>query len=435
MRDPVIVLGSGMAALGAHEALYNAGVEHVLYDKNPYPGGHTATFADASGFIFDDAPHISFTKNTRLQEMLARNVGGEFETIHASVDNYWHGYWIKHPAQTNLHGLPVDLVVDCIADFVAAASAEPGTIANYEQWLKAAFGTTFAETFPMVYGLRYHTTVASNMSIDWLGPRLYKPDLREVLHGALSPDTGHVHYVSHFRYPTHGGFVSYLKPWLERADLRLDHEVTSIDPAEKVVYFANGHSARYTALLSSIPLPELVPMVRAVPDDVRNAAAMLACTTAVMVNLGVARDDISSCHWRYFYDEDIFFTRLSFPHLFSPETVPEGHGSIQAECYYSNKYRPLDRSPESCIEPVIADLQRTGILRQEDRIVFKQAKVVPYSNVIFDLERRDALEVVHGFLRDAGIRWCGRYGDWDYAWTDEAFFSGEDAALSLLEGE
>ena len=431
----MIVLGSGMAALGAHEVLYNAGIDHVLFDKNPYPGGHTATFYDSSGFIFDDAPHISFTENSRLQEMLARNVGGEFETIHASVDNYWHGYWIKHPAQVNLHGLPEDLVVDCIADFVAAAMAEPGGINNYEQWLKAAFGRTFAETFPMVYGLKYHTTVASNMSTDWLGPRLYQPDLRQVLRGALSPNTAHVHYVDHFRYPTYGGFVNYLNPWLRRAGLRLNHEASSIDPEEKVVNFANGNSARYAVLLSSIPLPDLVPMIRGVPDDVRDAAARLACTTAVMVNLGIARDDISSAHWRYFYDEDIFFTRLSFPHLFSPKTVPEGHGSIQAECYYSEKYRPLDRTPESCIEPVIADLERTGILTEDDKVVFKQAKVVRYSNVIFDLERHDALAVVHGFLQDVGIRWCGRYGDWDYSWTDQAFFSGENAALTLLEGE
>ena len=49
--------------------------------------------------------------------------------------------------------------------------------------------------------------------------------------------------------------------------------------------------------------------------------------------------------------------------------LPPGCGSLQAECYYSKKYRPLDRRPEDCIEPVIADLQRCGVLRETDRIV------------------------------------------------------------------
>ena len=54
--------------------------------------------------------------------------------------------------------------------------------------------------------------------------------------------------------------------------------------------------------------------------------------------------------------------------------------------------------------------------------------------MIFDLERKPALELVHGYLRDIGVHWCGRYGDWEYAWTDQAFFSGERAAQEFLDG-
>ena len=38
----------------------------------------------------------------------------------------------------------------------------------------------------------------------------------------------------------------------------------------------------------------------------------------------------------YFYDDDICFTRLSFPHMLSKSTVPAGKGSIQAELYFSD---------------------------------------------------------------------------------------------------
>jgi hypothetical protein len=59
--------------------------------------------------------------------------------------------------------------------------------------------------------------------------------------------------------------------------------------------------------------------------------------------------------------------------------------------------------------------------------------MLKYANIIFDLERTAALAVVHGYLDDLGIAYCGRYGDWGYLWTDEAFKSGERAAQKALE--
>jgi cation diffusion facilitator CzcD-associated flavoprotein CzcO len=44
--QPAIVLGSGMAGLGAIHALAAEGFPSVCYDKNAYYGGHTTTFAD-----------------------------------------------------------------------------------------------------------------------------------------------------------------------------------------------------------------------------------------------------------------------------------------------------------------------------------------------------------------------------------------------------
>jgi protoporphyrinogen oxidase len=173
-------------------------------------------------------------------------------------------------------------------------------------------------------------------------------------------------------------------------------------------------------------------MVRGVPSDVLEASQRLACSSCVLVNIGVDREDLSSAHMTYFYDEDICFTRLGFPHMLSPSNAPKGMGSIQAEVYFSDKYRPFTGSPDDWIEPVKADLLRCGLLRESDRVVFSKAVYLPYANIILDLERADALKTVHGYLDDIGIAYCGRYGDWGYMWTDESFKSGEAAAERAL---
>jgi hypothetical protein len=73
-----------------------------------------------------------------------------------------------------------------------------------------------------------------------------------------------------------------------------------------------------------------------------------------------------------------------------------------------------------------------GLVREEDQVVFRNARLLRYANIIFDLERADALKTVHAYLDDLGIAYCGRYGDWGYMWTDESFKSGEQAAEKAL---
>ncbi|MBN2907062.1 MAG: NAD(P)-binding protein [Rhodobacteraceae bacterium] len=430
----IVILGSGMAGLGAAHHFHQQGLATRAFDKNPYPGGHTATFIYDSGFIFDDGPHISFTKDPRLQDLFAENVGGKFERLQAYVNNYYHGAWVKHPAQANLHNLPADLKARCILDFIEASRTDVvEKPANYLEWLISVFGETFATHFPAVYGKKYHTVGPEKMSTVWIGPRLYRPSMEEVIRGALVEETPDVHYVSDFRYPSEGGFISYIKPFMEQTDLRLDHTVVAIDPATRTIRFANGQTAPYDHLVSSIPLPELVPMIAGAPEKVRAAAAQLACTTCVTVNIGLARDDFTPATWTYIYDEDIVFTRLSFPHKMSPGTCPPGCGSIQAECYYSPKYRPIDASPDSLIQPVIDDLVKIGLIRQDEEILHADARLIPYANIIFDLDRETALPLVHGWLDEIGITYVGRFGEWGYHWTDEAFKSGERGAKQIIE--
>ena len=436
----VVVLGSGMAAFGAAYRLYAEGITPVMYDKNAYHGGHTASFRYDSGFLFDIGPHISFTKDSRIQELFADSVDQQYETVQINLNNYWRGYWPQHPVQLNLNGLPEDIIVKVISDFVEERQAPEQPVKNYADWLVSSFGRTFAELFPMQYTRKYHLTSADNMTTDWLGPRLYRPSLEEVLRGALSSSsadgkcrTKPPHYITHFRYPTEGGFVSYLKKFVPLGNLKLDHELISLDPRSRELSFSNGIKTRYDALVSSVPLPELVRMIQGAPQDVVDASMRLACSTCVLVNVGVEREDLSDAHVTYFYDEDICFTRLSFPHMLSARNVPPGTGSIQAEVYFSNKYKPMVGSANDWIDPVIADLNRCGILNDRDRVLFKKSMLVPYANIIFDHERPAAVETVHGYLNDIGIDYCGRYGDWGYLWTDEAFKSGENAAQKIID--
>lgn len=421
-----------MSACGAFYALRDR-VELVAFDSARQAGGHSKTFRFEDGFTFDEGPHISFTANPRVQEILADNIGGQFDALRASINNYWKGHWIKHPVQVNLHGLPTEVIVNSIIDFVAATQKSDPVIENYEDWLIATYGETLARTFPMEYTKKSHTTSAQDLTVDWIGPRMYRPSLEEVLTGALTPATEEVHYIDRYRYPSAGGFFSYVEPFYDRVDLRLNHRAVSVDLSSGVVELSNGHVESFDRLISTVPLPDLVPMVAGAPSDAIDASQRLAASGIVLVNIGIDREEVSDQSWTYFYDDDYAIVRLSYPSGFSRSTVPDGAGSFQAEVYFSDKYKPLEKSPEELIDIVLDDLRRCGLVREDDAILHRSATIARYANIIYDHDRIPSLATVNGFLDETGIIRAGRYGLWGYHWTDDAFLSGEEAALSIIE--
>lgn len=434
-RAPIAVLGTGMAGLGAGYALEASRLPFICYDKNDHFGGHTRSLTYREGFVFDEGGHISFTRDEHVKRVFADNVTGAYEERKLKIDNYWKGHRITHPPQCNLRGLPPELIVDVIKDFASAREPSNTQAApTYAEWLYQTYGKTFAETFPMVYGEKYHTTTMDRLTTDWIGPRMYQPTLDEIVRGALPGTEADFHYVDSFRYPTDGGFESYLRPLAQRFDVRLGHPLTGIDTKGKRLRFSNDVVNSYSQLISSVPLPELIPLVDGAPDDVREAARKLAFTTAVLVNIGLRRSDISETAITYFYDPDISISRVNLPYLFSSKNAPPGCGSIQAEIYFSEKYKPLRGHPDDLISGALNDLRRCGFLRPDDEILLCATALNKYANVIYDSDRTAALAVVHGFLDEVGIHYCGRYGRWNHAWTDQAFIDGERTVQKILGG-
>ncbi|MGA9379881.1 MAG: FAD-dependent oxidoreductase [Phormidium sp.] len=426
----IAVLGAGLAGLAAAQRARQLGFQVDLYEKNNCVGGHAHSH-EVNGFVFDEGPHISFTKNSEIKDLFAQAVNDKFLEQDASVTNYWQDYWVRHPAQCNLYGLPVDVVERCIVDFVKAQYEAGKPIKTYADWCYQGLGKTFSEEFTFRYTRKYWTTEASNMSTDWVGQRMYPPKLEEVVRGALTSHDENYHYLTRFRYPLKGGFAAYVNAVSNGQSVHLNSELVSVDLPRRELEFANGKKANFEVLISSLPLPELICRIKDVPAQVATAAQELICTSLVVVNVGIERDEeFPDAHWMYFYDEDIIFSRVNFPHRLSPNNVPSGCGSIQLEVYHS-KYCPL--SCDDVLNRTIEDMNKIGLLSKNDRILVAQEQRIPYANVLFDLNRAANLAIVQNYLAEQGIICCGRYGEWAYYWTDDSILSGWRAAEKAIQ--
>jgi protoporphyrinogen oxidase len=428
----VAVIGSGMAGLAALDALIAAGKLARVYEAKETWGGHTRSDV-VEGFTFDEGPHVSFTTDERVRELFARGAERVLE-IEARIANTFRGTWIRHPAQCHLFGLDADLVARCIDDLAKARYGTPSEVRTYADWCRTAFGSTFAETFPFAYTRKYWTVDASDLGTDWIGKRVYAPSLEEVVRGALAPDNeGSFHYLSRARYPAHGGFQSFMRSIARPEHVECGKQVVEVDPWSAVLRFADGTDTGYESLISTMPLPELVHSIDAsrVPEEIRVAADALLCTSLVLVDIAVDRTDLSEYHWFYSYDEDESFSRVSFPHMLSPDNAPEGKGCIQAEVYHSAR-RPLPCDVALLPERVIGELVTLGVLRSPSEVLWARSREVPFANVVFDHNREPALSTIRPWIEKLGIVLAGRYGQWGYHWTDDAVRSGWQAAAAVL---
>ncbi len=261
----ICVLGTGMAGYGAAYGLREAGRRPSSSTRTPItaaipPPSSTRASTPSTRGRTSPSPRTSGSGRS-----WPTAVDQQVQALPTKVNNYWKGHWIKHPAQVNLHGLPPDLMVRSSATSSRRSSARRPRSGTTRSGCARASGTPSPRPSRCSTPSSSTPRPAANMSTDWIGPRLYQAKLEEILRGALMPSTPDVHYIDGFRYPTHGGFVSYLRRFMEDADLRLGHKVVAHRPEAPELRFANGAVSRYAASSPRCPCPDLDPDDRRAP--------------------------------------------------------------------------------------------------------------------------------------------------------------------------
>ena len=413
----IVVIGAGVAGLAAAYHAKQAGHEVNVFEAGHRWGGLLDHFM-VKGFRFDSGVHFAFSSNEQFRALIEQTA---YLTHKPEPYNYEQGLWLKHPVQNNLYPLPVAEKVKAIQSFVERL-AQTDTHDHYRQWLDQQFGEVIAGRYPARYTEKYWTVKAESLSTEWVGNRLYRPSLEEVLFGALSDQTPQTYYLQEMLYPLQGGFRAFLDPLISGLDLQLNSKIVKVDPNKRYVELANGKREYFQLLVSSAPLPKLIIMLNSVPASVREAAESLWATSVALISLGFDLPEAGQHLWFYIYDQDVYPSRVHAPYRKAPENAPPGHSSLQFEIYYS-RHRTLPASPEALVEHVI-NAAETMNLAPRSAVKVADYRVLPYANIVFDLGMTARRDLVIDYTRQCGIFPVGRFGLWDYLWSDQSYLSG-----------
>ncbi len=420
-----LILGAGIAGLGAGKRLAELGEEYLIIEKEKYAGGLCAGF-NIDGFDFDYFVHMSFTKNETVRSYFD---SVQYYTHIPNPHNYYHGTWLKHPAINNLSPLSIEekkMVLKGLEHRDRYASVKDD---NYEYWLRYQFGDYFTEKFSLRYNKKFWCVDACEMETSWAGIRVYQPSMQEIIYGMNSQDTPITYYSKEMRYPVKGGFKSYLNKLIDSDKICFGEKVLSIDLKSNLIK-TDKEEYLYTNLYSSIPVTELNNLIEGLDENIKKAISTLHWTSGYLVSLGIKgtipRDDL----WDYIYDSDILVPRFYSPSVMSSKTVPDGCYSIQAEIYTKDGAQH-ELEPKQLLNTTIKQLDQIGVIREADVIV-KDIRFSKYCNIIFGNNTYDNLEVILGFFREKGLIPIGRFGEWAYYWSDQSFISGYNAVKNIL---
>jgi len=434
-----IIIGAGPTGLGAACRLQELGANWILFEKNPYVGGLSASF-EKDGFLWDVGGHVLFSHYQKYDDFLNR-------IIH---DNEWMHHqricfirlcqrWIPYPLQYNIGFLPQEERWQCIRELIRVYTQKviPDR-SNFLQFIKTHFGDGIATLFMIPYNLKIWAYPLHQMNTNWLGDRVALIDLERVMYQVIhhEPDTtwGPNHS---FRFPLKGGTGEIwrrLAISLPKNQIHLNSEVLKIFPSDHTVTMINGQTMNYDVLINTMPLDLLVRKTDRV--DLQGLTHNLHHNSVIVIGLGIRLpipELIRKNCWMYFPENHCPFYRATIISNYSPHNAEEGHWSLMLEISDS-QHNPISQREllKQCIDGCLA----TGLIVKEKDIVSQWQHRVEYGYPIPNHDRDDTLHTLFHALETKKIFSRGRFGAWKYEVgnMDHSYMQGVEVIDKILLG-
>jgi protoporphyrinogen oxidase len=439
MTGQITILGAGPTGLGAAYRLAEMGHDQWdIYERTDHVGGLASSYTDEHGFIWDHGGHVMFSHYTYFDDLVEKMLRGDYDQHMREAWVWMCGRFVPYPFQNNIHRLPSDVFLECVMGII---ESQKTTLPreHFAQWINAIFGDGIARHFMLPYNFTVWGHPLEMMSTSWQGDRVPDVNVERILQNLLA-DRDDVSWGPNnmFKFPLLGTGMLYdrMAEALPKA-VNLERSAVDIDVSAKVVTFADGSTAGYDKLVTTMPLKELVKCISDCPPEVLAAIGDLHHTSGLFVGIGVAEPCESTKCWMYFPESNSPFYRVTYLSNYSPQVTPgPDHFSLLAEVSASPyKHENADDVIERTIEGMVASELLTPA-QAADKIVSKQLLQVPYSYPVPTIGRDRALAVIQPWLMSHDIYSRGRFGAWRYEIgnTDHSVMMGVELADHLVNG-
>jgi len=424
--DPILIVGAGLAGLSAAHHL--GGRPYVLIEAEDRIGGLCRSVR-AGGFTFDFTGHLLHVKRPEVRDLIQRLVGDEaLLRIDRRSGVYSHDRFTDYPFQVNTHGLPKAVVRECLMGFAETLQAKEalGESPSFQRWALATFGEGICRHFMVPYNRKLFCTDLESMTADWVSWSIPKPTWADVVRGAQGTTVKTFGYNPSFLYPAAGGIDHLPRAFAPHVKgLRLRTRVVHLRPQAREAQLSSGDVIRYSSVISTMPLPDLLAQIEDLPRDLVEGGRRLRHVSVLNLNLGFDRPSPSPYHWVYFPGPEFPFYRVGIYSNLCAASVPPGHSAFYVEI----SHRPEQTIElEGLVDRVVESLRDVGLVSRTAGLRETAAFNIPCAYVVHDRNRSALLPRALEYLDRCRIFSVGRYGAWEYSAMEDALWQGWKAA-------
>jgi len=413
-----------------------------MLERDSEPGG-LARSECVDGFGFDRAGHWLHLRDAALRELLTGLLEGRggWLQIERRAIICTHGARVPYPFQANTHGLPAEVVRDCVLGYFRAeqtrraGAPEP---ASFDDFIRHHLGDGFARHFMVPYNRKLWGVPLAELSAAWCGRFVPRPSAEEVVSGAVGLSVQGLGYNATFLYPAQGGMQALPVAWADALGhpIELNRRAVRVDLPRRRLQTDSGEWIAYDRLVSTMPLPALLDLlVDPLPQPLAAARAALRATDVHVLHLGVEGPALWGAHWAYVPEPDYPFYRVGCYSNAVPSLSPPGHSSLYVELSGAPGEGLDGGALATWTDSVVRGLRGLGAIGERARVSVRRVLRLPGSYVLFDHAHAGAVPALLEHLRaSGGVFSIGRYGRWTYGGMEDAMLDGRRTAQRIESG-
>jgi protoporphyrinogen oxidase len=445
MAETTLVLGAGPAGLTAAYVLGKAGRKAVVLEAESQVGGLAKT-VEIDGFRFDLGGHRFFTKAHEVEALWDEIMGDELLRRPRMSRIYWNNKFLDYPLRGPdvIRKLgPVELT-RCVASYARAAASPKKEEESLEDWVSNRFGRRLFELFFKTYTEKVWGVPTTEIRAEWAAQRIRGLSFTSAAKAAFLGNRGNKvkTLISEFRYPRYGpgqmweAMAQRIED--EGGEILLDTSVERLDVEQRrvVAIEAAGRTHRPDAVISSLPLRDVVAMTRPRPPaEIVEAARGLRYRDFLTVALVVSGDDLFPDNWIYIHDPSVRVGRIQNYRSWSPWMVPDPEKAcvgLEYFCFAGDDLWTM--SDDGLVTFATRELERLGLARP-GQVERGFAIRVPKAYPIYDADYAERVATIRAWLETIeNLQQVGRNGLHRYNNSDHSMLTALRAVDNLLAG-
>lgn len=422
----IVIIGAGLTGLSTAYYLEQMGFfDYQIFEKESEIGGLCRSIKQ-DGFTFDYTGHLIHVSDDNFKQFLTETISFEaLNMLHRKSYIFSKNCYSHYPFQTNLHGLPLPIIADCIEGFIKRKKIkDPQT---FYQWVMKHFGSGFAQHFFIPYQQKLFCYDLKKISASWTGRFVPQTSLESIIQGALHEPDDHIGYNALFYYPNQGGIHQLIHALARKLKnkIKTNYEVEKIDLEQRAVHFSHSEMVHYNKIINTMPLNMFLKKIKDKSStNFQSQHHHLKANSVLNINIGINRPNLADYHWCYFPESHYPFYRMGFSHHFAQSMAPHNTSALYTECAYINK--------KPCTNDIIKQVKKFFDLKSSE-IITVQELHIPQAYVIYNFWREKHLTSLVARLAENSIYSMGRYGSWKYSSMQESVLDGKQIAEKLLQ--